>query len=610
MAPQGLGLFQDPTSSCANAVKLRPDYVEGYNNLAIAFQSLDRDDEAIATFKQAVTLRPTFVDALNNLALALLRTGKSEESIPYFNRVIELAPDKAATYNNLGNALFSLGRGDEAVDAFNAAIQRRASFPEAFSNLGTTLKLIGKISEAVEALSTALTIDPNFADAHNNLGNIYRERGLTAEAIAFYRKAVDLRPDFFVAHSNLIFSMQYDAGFSKEERFVAALAFGQTLPEATFTYSEERFSHPKDRLCIGFVSPDLRVHPIAYFLENILSALSVRRPATLETVLYSTSPAEDHVSGRLRALSNSWQAVAGMSDAVLARKIHDDGIDILIDMSGHTAQNRLSMFALKPAPVQVSWTGYFATTGVPSMDYFLSDMWLAPPSEDAYFLEKLWRIPSNACFTPPDVTLNVEAIPVLTNGYVTFGCFNHRSKISPEVVSVWARILTAVPSSRLFLKSGVYEDEAVRTEMLNQFILGGVPADRLRFEGQSPRDEYLACYNEVDICLDPFPYPGGTTTIEALWMGTPVLTMKGDSYLSRVGECAAQHIGAPEWIASDQDDYIVKAVTFASDIGSLAAFSANLRDRALNSPLFDADSMARNIESAMWGMWREQGAGR
>ena len=407
-----------------------------------------------------------------------------------------------------------------------------------------------------------------------------------------------------------MFAMQNCDTISKEERFAAAVKFGESLPPIAFSHNRGHASEPKTRLRIGFVSPDLRVHPIAYFLENILSALSVRRPATLETVLYSTSPAEDHVSGRLRALSNSWQAVAGMSDAVLARKIHDDEIDILIDMSGHTAQNRLSMFALKPAPVQVSWAGYFATTGVPSMDYFLSDMWLAPPSEDAYFLEKLWRIPSNACFTPPDVTLNVEAVPALSNGYVTFGCFNHRSKISSEVVSVWARILTAVPSSRLFLKSGVYEDEAVRTEVLNQFILGGVPADRLRFEGQSPRDEYLARYNEVDICLDPFPYPGGTTTIEALWMGTPVLTMKGDSYLSRVGECAAQHIGAPQWIANDQDDYLAKAVTFASDIGSLAAFSANLRERTLNSPLFDADSMARNIETAMWGMWRERDGDR
>jgi len=606
MALQSLGQFEAAAKSCATAVTLRPDYVEGYNNLAIVLQSLGRDDEAITTFKQAVTLRPTFVEALNNLALALLRTGRSEESIPYFKRVIDLAPNEAANYNNLGNALFSLRRGDEAIEAFNRAILHRKNFPEAYSNLGSCLKLIGKISEAIEAIKMSLIIDPNFADAHNNLGNVYIERGWTDQAIESYAKAVELRPDFYVAHSNLLFSLHYCDDISKEERFAAAIKFGQTLPAIVYSHNRRHGSEPKTRLRIGFVSPDLRVHPVAYFIENILSALRGPNPSALETFLYSTSPVEDHVSDRLRALSTRWSAVTGLSDDALARKIYHDEIDILIDLSGHTAQHRLSMFALKPAAVQVSWVGYFATTGVPAMDYFLSDNWLAPPDEEQYFTEKLWRLKSNACFTRPDTDVHVESIPALSNGYVTFGCFNHRSKITEQAVSVWAKILHEIPNSRLFLKSGVFEDAAIYQEMIAQFGGCGVGADRLIIEGPSPREDYLACYNRVDICLDPFPYPGGTTTLEALWMGTPVLTMKGDSYLSRVGECAAQHIGAPDWIATDTDDYVAKAVAFASDVEALATWSSHLRDRTLNSPLFDAQAMAQNFEEAMWGMWDAQ----
>ena len=610
MALQSLGQFEAAANSCATAIRLRPDYVEGYNNLAIAHQSLDRDDEAIAIFKQAVTLRPTFVDAMNNLALALLRTGRPEESIAYFNRVIELAPDEAAHYNNLGNALFSLRRGDEAIEAFNRAILHRPNFPEAYSNLASSLKLIGKISEAVEAIKTALIMGPNFADAHNNLGNIYRERGWTDQAIDSYAKAVALRSDFYVAHSNLLFSLQYCDHISKEDRYAAAVKFGQTLPPIAYSHDRGCGSEPKTRLRIGFVSPDLRVHPVAYFIENILSALTVRNPRTLETVLYSTSTVEDAVSDRLRALSDGWNAVAGLSDAALARKIHDDEIDILIDLSGHTAQNRLAMFALKPAPIQASWFAYFATTGVPAMDYFLCDPWVAPPSEDAFFTETLWRMPVNVTFTVPEFDIAVESLPALTNGYITFGCFNHRSKLTAGVIALWAQILQAIPTSRLFLKSGVYEDLAVRSEIIQAFGERGVGVDRLIFEGLSPRGEYLACYNRVDLCLDPFPYTGGTTTIEAMWMGTPVLTMKGDSFLSRIGETIAQHVGTTDWIAADQEDYLAKAVAYSANLDYLAQQSSALKDKVLASPLFDAVAMAAHFEEAMWGMWaaRSQGA--
>jgi predicted O-linked N-acetylglucosamine transferase (SPINDLY family) len=303
----------------------------------------------------------------------------------------------------------------------------------------------------------------------------------------------------------------------------------------------------------------------------------------------------------------------GLSDEALAKQIHSDRIDILIDLAGHTAHNRLPVFAWKPAPVQVSWLGYFATTGVAAIDYLIADPWTLPPSEEVYFTEKIWRLPeTRLCFTVPDVQVAVSPLPAIENDYITFGCFNNLAKMNDAVVSLWARILHALPTSRLFLKSIQIAEASLREEIYARFSAHGIDADRLILEAYGPRADYLAAYQRVDIALDPFPFPGGTTTVESLWMGVPVLTLAGERFLSRQGVGLMMNAGLPNWVATDPDDYLARAMAHASDLKSLATLRAGLRQQVLASPIFDAPRFAQHFAAAlrgMWAKWCEQKSG-
>ena len=296
----------------------------------------------------------------------------------------------------------------------------------------------------------------------------------------------------------------------------------------------------------------------------------------------------------------------GISDDRLAQLIHEDGIDILIDLSGHTGDNRLPMFAWKPAPVQVTWLGYFATTGVAAIDYLIADPWTLPESEESSFSETIWRVPeTRLCFTPPAILLNVTPPPVLANGHITFGCFNNLTKMNERVVALWARILAAIPNSRLYLKARALGEAAVQQSVMKRFAEHGIDPQRLTLETYVPRANYLEAYNQIDIALDPFPYTGGTTTVEALWMGVPVLTLAGRQFLARQGVGLLMNAGLPEWVASDQDDYLSRAVAHASDTQGLASLRAGLRQQVLASPIFDASRFARHFEAALRGMWEK-----
>ncbi len=351
------------------------------------------------------------------------------------------------------------------------------------------------------------------------------------------------------------------------------------------------------------VSGDLRNHPVGYFLEGVLSQLY---SSSIELLAFSTSPKSDELTLRIKPYFKDWVSVYGLSDDQAAQAIHETAPHILIDLSGHTAHNRLQVFAYKPALVQVTWLGYFSTTGVAAMDYILAGPHLVPKDEENHFVEKVWRLPETSiCFTSPDVQVDVSKLPALDNGFITFGCFNNLSKMNEQVVSVWSRILERVPGSILFLKTKQLADAAVIAEVIAAFGANGISENRLVLEGRSPRDEYFAAYHRVDIALDPFPFPGGTTSAEALWMGVPVLTLKGDRFISHQGESIAHNVGMSDWITEDSEDYLAKAQYFASDVQSLARLRSGLREQVLKSPLFDAKRFVKHFESAMWGMWAE-----
>jgi predicted O-linked N-acetylglucosamine transferase (SPINDLY family) len=355
---------------------------------------------------------------------------------------------------------------------------------------------------------------------------------------------------------------------------------------------------------VGLVSGDLRAHPVGYFLEGVMAALASGAAGRLEFFAYPSHFCADVLTERIKACCHGWHSAVGLSDERLARRIRDDGIDILIDLAGHTAHNRLPMFAWKPAPVQVSWLGYFATTGVAAMDYLIADPWTLPEAENGNFTETVWRLPeTRLCFTPPDIDIEIAPLAALGRGHITFGCFNNLTKVNQAVVALWARVVEAVPDSRLFLKASQLQEPSMRESMAERFSALGVAEERLILEGASSRAEYLAAYRHVDIALDPFPFVGGTTSAESLWMGVPVLTLAGEHLVSRQGVGLLANAGLSEWVASDPDDYVARAVAHSADLQCLASLHDDLRPRILASPVFDAPRFAGYLEAALRGMW-------
>jgi protein O-GlcNAc transferase len=357
-------------------------------------------------------------------------------------------------------------------------------------------------------------------------------------------------------------------------------------------------------LRVGFVSGDLHFHPVGLFLESVLAHLD---PAKLTLIAYSSCPAEDDVSERLKRFFAAWHSVATLSDEDLARKIHGDKIDILVDLAGHTALNRLPVFAWKPAPLQVSWLGYWASTGVAEMDYILVDPVSVPQSEARYFSEKLWYLPdTRLCFSPPITAESVEVtgLPAQSKGYLTFGSYQALNKINDRTLAAWSRVLAELPAARLRVQSRPLSYPGTVADMRRRLAAAQIDIERVDLVGGASRDQYLASYADVDVVLDTFPFPGGTTTAEALWMGVPTVTLSGNSLLARQGESMMRCVGLTDWVAPDDDEYVKLALAQVRDLNKLGELRASLRLRALDSPLFGAKRFAENLESAFANMAR------
>ncbi len=415
-------------------------------------------------------------------------------------------------------------------------------------------------------------------------------------------------PDNTNAHTALLFLHNYLNDQSATELLAEAQRYGELVqricPHTNTAWSND--PNPERCLRIGFVSGDLRRHPVGFFLEGVLAALASIASGRLKLFAYSNFCRNDEITQRLKACCQGWHSVAGISDKVVSEKIREDGIDILIDLSGHTMYNRLPLFAWKPSPVQVTWLGYFATTGVAQIDYLVADPWTLPESEEKNFTERIVRLPeTRLCFTVPDEAVAVSPLPALTNGHVTFGCFNTLTKMNDSVVALWSQVLQAVPDSVLLLMSHQINEPLVKERTIARFQAHGIDAKRLILRGVVPRAEYLKTYNEVDIALDPFPYCGGTTSVEALWMGVPVLTLAGEHFLSRQGVGLLMNAGLPEWVAVDHGDYVARAVSHAGDLQTLASLREGMRNQVLASPIFDAPRFANHFAAALRSIWRD-----
>lgn len=604
-AQKALMQLDDAVASYRRVLEIMPEFIPALTNLAATLRDLGQLAAAAASYRRVLEINPNFAPAHNNLGTTLRDLGQFDTAAASYRRALEIDPHSAIVHNNMGNMLRDLGQLNAAVASYNLALEINPEFAEAHNNRGTTLQELGQLNASVVSYRRALEINPNYAAAHNNLGNALKDLGQPDAAVVSYRSALDINPNYAEAHSNLLFTPNYQPGQSAAMLLTEAQRYGDLVLRRARPYSVwHNTPDPGKNLRVGLVSGDLRQHPVGNFLEGALSALASHAAGRLELFGYSNAFQTDAVTERIKASCRGWHSAVGMSDEGLARRIHDDRIDILIDLSGHTSHNRLPMFAWKPAPVQITWLGYAGTTGVNAIDYLIADHWTLPAAEEKYFSEKILRLPETLlCFTPPGVELQVGPLPAKVNGYVTFGSFNNLSKINDKVIGLWARVLEAVPNSRLMLKTKQLNEASIRQFMVEKFTSRGISAERLILTPPVPRAEYLLPYREVDIALDTFPYTGVTTSIETLWMGVPILSLVGDRFISHFGESILQNAGLPEWIAADPDEYVSKAMQHASDLAQLAALRGRLRAQVLASPLFDAPRFARNFEQALRSVW-------
>lgn len=599
-----IGQLAEAETSCRRAIAIKPDFAAAHNNLGNILREAGKLLEAQACFRRALEANPDYPEAYNNLGNVLQDLGRFSEAEASYRRALELRPDYHEAHYNLGSPLRGVGRLTEAEASYRRAIELNPGFRDAHNNLANTLKDLGRLSEAESSYRRALEIAPDDAHVYRNLGNVLSDLGKLNEAIACYRHAIAIEPDFTVARSNLIFTLNYLPDQPASALLAESIDYGNRVALKARPFSDWPVTSDRSRqLRVGFVSGDFRNHPVSFFLESFLGELP---PHKIELHAYQTHTKTDGHTVRLKPLFHAWRTVAALTDEQLARLVRADAIDILVDLAGHCEANRLGAFAWKPAPVQVTWLGYCGTTGVTGIDYILGDPYCTPSEEAAHFTEAIWRLPeTNCCFTPPEFQLAVAPLPALRNGFVTFGCFNVLTKMNDSVVALWAKVLVAVPGAKLFLKARQLGDASVRDETWRRFAACGIARERLLLEGLSPRAKMLEDYNRVDIALDPFPIQGGTVSVEALWMGVPVLTRRGDRFLAHFGEMIDNNAQLADWIAADHEACVKLAVKQTANLNRLSQLRAGLRARVLASPLFDAPRFAKNFEQAMRGMWHK-----
>lgn len=587
------------------ALDVDPNFTEAIHALALMMSEQQRAEEAAELYERALVVTPDDFELHNNQGNLLKAIGKVSLAEQAYRRALAIDPASPTGYNNLGMVLHAQNRMVEAEATYRIAIALRENFPEAISNLGVTLMETGRFEEAEILYKHALAARPNQVTLLTNLGCLHKEQGKIAESIDAFRRALAVDPSFSMAASNLLFTLNHDNMVSPQEMLLEAKRFGEICTQKASPYREWRPVCEKIR--VGFISGDFHAHPVGYWLENVLSELDRE---SFELYAYATQARVDDVTLRLKAHMDKWTVVQGVADKACAKQIHDDGINVLIDLSGHTGNNRLPVFAYRPAPVQATWLGYFATTGLAEMDYWICDPYVMKDPDRLICTEEPWALPETyCCLTPPSIAPELAPLPAIKNGYVTFGCFNNLAKVNSAVVNAWAQILHQTPGSKLFLKTKQLDDEETCESIKSAFDQHGIEADRLILEGGSPRQELLASYGRVDIALDPFPYPGGTTSAESIWMGVPVISKDGDTFLSRVGKTIITNAGLGDWVGDDLDSYVKKAVAFAGDIPALAVLRGNMRDNVIKAPLYNAKRFASHFSDMLKQMLARKSEG-
>lgn len=602
---------------------------------AVQLHRSGKIEEAERVYRRILAAEPANASAIHMLGVLLQQTGRSREGISMLNRSIELAPGVAEFHSNLAAAFGSLERHAEAIPHLHAAIRLKPNYPEAHNNLGVALESVGRLEAAAAAYREATRLHKGYAQAHNHLGNALRKLGRIEEAVVCHNLAISLQPDYAnaydnlaaalgkvgdqtgvvnshrrslalrphsaAAHSSLLVSLHYAEGVAPAELAAEAREWarrhGDPLFKEVTVHANSRSS--ERRLRIGYVSPDFRRHAVGHMIEPVLAE---RQRDAFEVFCYSDVRAPDVVTQRLRGLADHWRETRGMLDAAMADLVRSDAIDILIDLAGHFAGNRLLVFARKPAPVQITQFGYCDTTGMTAMDYRLTDAHSDPPGEnDSLYSEKLIRLTDAAwCYRPSEPAAEIGPPPSASSGRVVFGSLNNPIKITDRVVRLWSTILRAVPGARLLLL-GETGAASLIAERFARFDIG---EERLEFSPTLPYRGYLEQFNRIDVALDPFPYNGDNSTCDALWMGVPVVALAGNTYASRRGVSHLRNVGLEQFVAPDEVTYASVAAALALDAEQRAALRLTLRERLRHSPVGDAKHYTNTLQREYRSAWR------
>jgi len=592
-----LGRYPEALESCLKAIQIDRKNVEAFFNAGNALVKLQRRQEAISHFQRALEIQPGFVPCLVNLGGELTEECRFEEARAVLEQAASLSTGNGMAWLNIGALHHESGNKPEAYKAYEKALQIEPGYVRALVSLSNLHFEDGRVSEAFNKAEAALMIAPGDSGANNSLGNCYRTFGEPQTAATYYRSAVAVNPNAYGFHSNLLLCMLGDQSVDSQEQLDEALRFA-----ARYVKPVNQKVGPKSELKrIGFVSGDFRTHSVGFFLEPLLANLS-----GVEVYLYANQTSYDQQTEKLASLVKELKNSKSWSTSKFVEAVTRDEIDILVDLSGHTSDARLDVFAQKPAPVQVTWLGYSGTTGLTQFDALIGDAIVTPRQDEDFYSEQILRLAHGfAPFLVPADAPEVTPLPAQSNGFVTFGSFNATTKINDGVIEVWSRILRAVPGSSLLMKNLFLEDQTVRERYLGAFATFGISEERLTLLGQTTREEHWDCFAKIDIALDTFPYSGATTTADNLWMGVPVVTHLGDRYCGRMSASFLEAIGLNHLVARTHDDYVETAAMLASDLDSLAELRSGLRDRVSNSELGLGAAFAESFMSALRGLWSE-----
>lgn len=585
------------------SIGLEPGNADAYNGLALAYRVKDDINLSFLNLKKAIEFNPRHSEAYKLLAELYYESSDIKSAALHYRLVIEIDPDFPDAYIMLGAIHLESGQFKEAFEYTYKAIKLRENAPEVHYALGNIFAAQNKFSDAVECYERSLRLRPDSVDVLNNLASAYLGLGNNAAALETYKIVARADPKHAISRQNIAYCLTFDPNCSPADYLSNAQEFGKVVAARAQPYSSWKQEPLANRpLKVGLVSGDLRLHPVGLFLESVLTYLDFEK---IEIHAFSNATTDDAVQGYLRSHVSSWTAIHGLGDKAAAQVIHEANLDLLIDLSGHTGLNRLALFVWRPAPVQASWLGYWASTGLAEIDYVLADRYSVPPEHHHHFAEEVWYVAdTRLCFTTPSAVYDMlpSAPPAVKKGYVTFGCFQPIKKLTESVLMVWAGIFRQLPTARLRLQASGFTDPKISRELLDRLERAGIPKDRVSVHGSMPYYAYLRSHAEVDIILDSFPYPGGTTTCDSLWMGVPTITLSGNTMLSRQGVSLLTCSGLTEWIAKSEEEYVRIAVAKAQDVAQISRLRADMRKQVFASPLFDAPSFARQLEDSFIGM--------